>query len=255
MLSLKKKNVLITGAGGLLGSEFVNSIFNAGANCYAIDIDNQKLKKLKKKFSTKIHLDRLNLFNFDISNLKYLKSFYYNLKKKKIFIDVIINNAANNPPLTSKKNDSWENDINISLTSVKNIIEIFSKDMIKNKRGNIINIGSDLSIIAPDQKLYSHIKNFIKPVSYSVTKHGMVGITKYYASLLGKYNIRCNCLCPGGIKNNQDKNFIKKISKLIPLGRMANRDEYNGIIVFLCSDSSKYITGQNIIVDGGRSIL
>jgi NAD(P)-dependent dehydrogenase (short-subunit alcohol dehydrogenase family) len=255
MFNLIKKNILITGAGGLLGSEFVGSIINAGATCYAVDIDNKKLKRLKKKFVDIDQSNRLHLLNFDISNTKQVTYFYNRLKKKNIFVDVIINNAAFNPAPSPKKIDNWDNDIKISLTSVKNIIEKFSLDMIKNKKGNIINIGSDLSIIAPDQKLYSHIKNYIKPLSYSVTKHGIVGLTKYYASLFGKYNIRCNCLCPGGVKNKQDKNFIKKISRLIPIGRMANKDEYNGIIVFLCSDASKFITGQNIIADGGRSIL
>ena len=122
------------------------------------------------------------------------------------------------------------------------------------KKGVILNIGSDLSIIAPDQRLYSHL-NSLKPVTYSVVKHGIVGLTKYLASYWSSKNIRVNCLSPGGIYNKQDKNFTKKIKKLIPLNRMAHKNEYNEVIQFLCSDASSYMTGQNIIIDGGRTII
>ena len=97
--------------------------------------------------------------------------------------------------------------------------------------------------------------NYKKPLSYSVVKHGILGITKYYAASLASYNIRVNCLSPGGIYNKQDKKFVKKIKQLIPLNRMANFDEYNGAIVFMCGDESKYMTGHNLIIDGGRSII
>ena len=92
-------------------------------------------------------------------------------------------------------------------------------------------------------------------MSYSAVKHGIVGITKYYAALLAKYNVRCNCLSPGGILNNQPKSFVNKLEKLIPLRRMAKKDEYIGAIQFLASDASQYMTGHNLIIDGGRSII
>ena len=126
--------------------------------------------------------------------------------------------------------------------------------MVKKRSGIILNISSDLSVIAPDQRLYDHL-NTEKPVSYSVIKHGLIGLTKYLAGYLANKNIRVNALSPGGIKNNQDKIFIKKIKSLIPLNRMAKINEYKEVIKFLCSDSSSYMTGQNIIVDGGRSII
>ncbi|WP_023649020.1 SDR family oxidoreductase [Candidatus Pelagibacter ubique] len=254
MFDLNDKNILITGAGGLLGGEFTKSLIQSGANCFVIDIDQKKINKLKARFNNE-ELNRFNEFNIDISNKNKLLKLNEHLNKKKIFINTIINNAANNPPPSIRNKDVWKDDLEISLTSVKNIIEIFSKNMINNKGGNIINIASDLSIIAPDQRIYSNIKNYTKPVSYSVTKHGIVGLTKYYASLLGKDNIRCNSLSPGGVFHNQNKNFVKKICRLIPLGRMANKKEYNGIIVFLCSDASEYMTGHNLIADGGRTII
>ena len=121
------------------------------------------------------------------------------------------------------------------------------------KGGNIINISSDLGIIAPDQRLYDHT-SFRKPVSYSVIKSGIIGMTKYTASYWAK-KIRCNALAPGGIFNNQNKIFLSKIKKLIPMNRMAKINEYNKTILFLASDASSYITGSIIVADGGRSII
>jgi NAD(P)-dependent dehydrogenase (short-subunit alcohol dehydrogenase family) len=120
--------------------------------------------------------------------------------------------------------------------------------------GNIINISSDLGIIAPDQRLYNHT-SFRKPVSYSVVKNGIIGLTKYTASYWAKNKIRCNALAPGGIKQNQNKIFLSKIRKLIPLNRMANPNEYNKTILFLASEASSYMTGSIVVCDGGRTII
>ena len=125
--------------------------------------------------------------------------------------------------------------------------------------GNIINIGSDLAVISPDQRIYqtsnqSYDESYKKPVSYSVNKHAIIGLTKYLATYwLGK-KIRVNCLSPGGVYNGQHEEFHQKVKKLIPLGRMANLDDYEGAILFLCSDSSSYMNGHNLVIDGGRTI-
>ena len=111
-------------------------------------------------------------------------------------------------------------------------------------------MSSDLGIIAPNQSIYGSKK---KPITYSVVKHGIIGFSKYLASYLSKYGIRSNALCPGGIKNKHDKKFVKKLTNLIPLGRMANITDYDGIILYLISDSSKYMTGSVVSVDGGRT--
>ena len=254
MFNVKNKNILITGAGGLLGSQFTKTLLAHGAICHAIDFDLQKLNKLKFSLRKNI-IKNLSVHNVDITNLTQINNLYNLLKKKNINIEVLLNNAANNFDLNNQKKNIWEEDINLNLTAVKNLINLFSKQMKKNKRGNIINIGSDLSIIAPDQRIYKDLNGYIKPLSYSVTKHGLVGMTKYYASLFAKHNIRVNCLCPGGIYNKQNLKFVKKLKNLIPLNRMAKIDEYNGAILFLCSDATNYMTGQNLIIDGGRTII
>jgi NAD(P)-dependent dehydrogenase (short-subunit alcohol dehydrogenase family) len=251
-LNLRNKSVIITGGNGFLGSQITNALLNEKANVYIIDI-----KKPKKKTSAKY-------FKSDITNEQDLKKILKFFKLKKIKIDVLINNAAiDYSPLKSKKNNFkleafpnnlWDKDISVSLKGSYLCTKIFGSYMSKFKKGSIINVSSDLGIIAPDQRIYKK-SGFIKPVTYSVVKHGIIGLTKYTASYWGEKNIRCNAIAPGGIYNNQDSSFVKKINQLIPLGRMAKKNEYNGLILFLCSDLSSYMTGSIIIADGGRTII
>ena len=130
----------------------------------------------------------------------------------------------------------------------------------RNDGGVILNIASDLSVIAPDQRIYHQDSlpdeiQAVKPITYSVIKHGLIGLTKYLASYWPEKGIRSNALSPGGVFVNQDEEFVTKISKLIPLGRMATNDEYVSAIQFLCSDASIYMNGHNLVIDGGRSII
>ena len=197
----------------------------------------------------------MHYFNCDITKINQIKNLKSKIKKLRIYVSVLVNNAAINPqPSQNSDNKNWEKSIDLGLSATKNMIETFVHDMIKNKDGNIINIGSDLSVIAPDQRLYENQKKY-KPISYSVVKHGIVGITKYYASLYANKKIRCNCLSPGGVYNNQNKKFVAKLISRIPMGRMAKKDEYKGSIQFLASEASDYMTGQNIVIDGGRSVI
>ena len=128
--------------------------------------------------------------------------------------------------------------------------------MVKKKGGNIVNISSDLGVISPNQDIYLNKgKRFsIKPVTYSVVKHGIIGLTKYTAVNWAQYNIRCNAMCPGGMENNQNKYFLKNIRKLIPLKRMGKFNEYNLSLLYLLSNASSYMNGHSLILDGGRSI-
>ena len=127
------------------------------------------------------------------------------------------------------------------------------------KQGVILNIGSDLSIIAPDQRIYQ-LDNTrsdlqpVKPVTYSVIKHGLIGLTKYLATYWRLEGVRVNALSPGGVHENQSPDFISKLTNLIPMGRLAEKHEYKSAVQFLCSEASSYMTGQNLIIDGGRSI-
>ena len=126
--------------------------------------------------------------------------------------------------------------------------------------GVILNIASDLSVIAPNQSLYKQANlpddmQAVKPVTYSVIKTGLLGLTRYLATYWAHKGVRCNALSPGGVYTGQDEEFVNRLQDLIPMGRMASVDDYQGAIQFLCSDASAYMNGQNIVMDGGRSII
>jgi NAD(P)-dependent dehydrogenase (short-subunit alcohol dehydrogenase family) len=130
--------------------------------------------------------------------------------------------------------------------------------MAKRKTGVIVNVASDLAVIAPDQRLYRveslrEDEQPVKPVTYSVVKSGLLGLTRYLATYWSKENIRVNAISPGGVLNGQPEVFLSRLKELIPMERMANRDEYQGAILFLCSDASSYMTGANLVIDGGRT--
>jgi NAD(P)-dependent dehydrogenase (short-subunit alcohol dehydrogenase family) len=252
MFDLKSKIIIITGGAGLLGSRMAMTIKEHGGIPIIFDNDKKKINKLKKK------INPAHFYIVDITKKKQIRDTITKVYKKFKKIDCLINNAGFNPKMSSKSNkfenfsiEQWNKEIQIGLTGSLLVTQEVVKKMINQKNGNIINISSDLGIIAPSQFLYE--KNNKKPVSYSVIKHGIIGFSKYLATYLADYNIRSNTLCPGGISNNQPRKFLNKIKKLIPLKRMAKVNDYDGIILYLCSDHSSYMTGSTIICDGGRS--
>ena len=257
MYDLKSKAIIITGGAGLLGSRIVKIILEHGGIPIIFDNDKVKINKLKKILKEKINL--VHFYKVDITKKKQLKNVINRIHKKFKKIDCLINNAGFNPKLGQKNNkfenfsiEQWNKEIQIGLTGSLIVTQEVVKKMIKQKNGNIINISSDLGIIAPSQFLYED--NEKKPISYSVVKHGIIGFSKYLSTYLAEYNIRSNTLCPGGISNYQPKKFVNKIKKLIPLKRMAEINDYDGIILYLCSDYSSYMTGSVIVCDGGRSV-
>ena len=203
----------------------------------------------------------------DVTNLESIKFVLKSLKKQKLRIEILINNAAIDSKV-SKKNkfsndfrfenfslNQWNDEIKVGLTGTMLCSQVFGSEM-KNFGGVILNIASDLSVIAPNQSIYKSkfSKDSVKPITYSVIKHGLIGLTKYLATYWPNKKIRCNALSPGGVFNNQGKEFLSKVKIQIPLKRLAKRSEYRSAVQFLCSDASSYMTGQNLIIDGGRSI-
>tara|TARA_A100001011_G_scaffold273421_1_gene282780 strand:+ start:756 stop:1565 length:810 start_codon:yes stop_codon:yes gene_type:complete len=262
--NLKKKNIVITGAAGKLGFQHIEALLDVGANIVATDINLKNFQKFKKNKTKKYK--NLEFYKMDVTSEFSINNVLNLLKKKKKKIDVLINNACLNPDYTidfKKKTDLenfsldiWNKEISVGLTGAFLCSKLIGSYMKKNKNGGVIlNISSDLSVISPDQRLYFRkgVKNF-KPITYSVIKTGLIGLTRYLATYWANQKIRCNALSPGGIENKQDKNFKNKIKKLIPMGRMAKPDEYRSVLQFLCSDASNYLNGQNIVMDGGRSI-
>lgn len=263
--NLNNKTAIITGSAGLLGEEHAMALLDIGAKVILTDVNEKKLKtsynKLKKKYKKVIP------FVLDVTSIQSINKLNKYLKKKRIRINILINNAAIDSKFTktNKQNNfesfslsQWNNELSVGLTGAMLCSKIFGSEMVKTKGGVILNIASDLSVIAPNHNIYKTKnklqKDFFKPVTYSVIKTGLIGLTRYIATYWNSKNLRCNALSPGGVENNQKKEFKHKLKSLIPLGRMAQRNEYRGAIQFLCSNASKYMNGQNIIIDGGRSV-
>ena len=269
LFDLTGRVVIITGGGGLLGYQHAAAVGSAGAIPILLDINLKNLlgtQQLLMK-NENIHSE---IYECDITNLQSIESAFLEIKSKHTKIDVLINNAAQNPKIESSERNSfsrlekfpieqWDLEISVGLTGAFNCCKVFGYDMAKsNSGGAIINISSDLGVIAPDQRIYSQpnlASEFqpVKPVTYSVIKHGIIGLTKYLSTYWINQGVRCNVLSPGGVYDGQNEEFVEKLSSLIPMGRMAKKDEYRGAIIFLASDASSYLNGANLIMDGGRT--
>jgi NAD(P)-dependent dehydrogenase (short-subunit alcohol dehydrogenase family) len=202
----------------------------------------------------------------DISNEKDILQATFNQG----VIDILINNAALNPKFEDVQGSNssrfeeyplevYEKEISVGLTGAMLCSKHIGALMVKQGKGVILNIASDLSIIAPDQRIYEKPgvapeSQFKKPVSYSVIKSGLIGLTRYLATYWATSGVRVNALSPGGVFENQDPIFVENLTNLIPMNRMASIVDYKGAVQFLCSDASSYMTGQNIVIDGGRSV-
>jgi len=268
---LTGRNALITGGAGLLGTEHARAILYANGNVILWDLDSELLLQTSDKLKSEFGENRITIEVIDATDESHIQNGIDNLVENDIEIDILINNVAANPKysknvsssdfsrLENFKLDDWNKEISIGLTSAFLCSKIIGARMAKRRKGIILNISSDLSVIAPDQRLY-RIATLepelqpVKPVTYSVIKAGLVGLTRYLATYWNEEGIRVNSLSPGGIFDNQPEVFVRKVSNLIPLGRMANKEEYQSAVQFLCSDASSYMTGQNIVIDGGRSI-
>jgi len=268
---LEGRTALITGAAGLLGEEHVYALLECGSNIVITDVNNDRLLSLNAKLTKEFGKERINCLTMNVSDHSDVSDVAEKIKSKNIRIDILINNAAINPKVNKDATiessrlenfslEQWNFELSVGLTGALICSKIFGSSMAQDKKGGVIlNVASDLSIISPDQRLYRNEDlqadmQPVKPITYSVIKSGLIGLTKYLATYWANDNIRCNALSPGGIFNEQGQQFVDRLSQLIPLGRMANRNEYRSAIQFLCSDASSYMTGQNIVIDGGRSV-
>lgn len=268
LFDLSGRVAVITGGGGLLGGEAGNAIAAAGGIPVSLDIKPDRAEARARAQAREFGVDASAVLA-DITRESDVGKALAVVLKRYGRLDILINNAANDPkfePGTGKNLsrlellpiDRWNSDIAVGLTGAFLCSRIFGTEMSRRRRGVIINIASDLAVIAPDQRLYrkpglGKNRQPAKPVTYSVVKHGLLGLTRYLATYWAENGIRVNALSPGGVHTNQSSEFVRRLVNLIPLGRMATRTEYHGAIVFLSSDASAYMTGQNLIVDGGRT--
>lgn len=256
---LNGKTVIITGGAGLIGSAFSKACVESNANLVIVDIDEKKGNDLIDTIKAETKNENIVFQRCDITNIRDIEHLIDIILEKFGTIDALVNNAYPRNKNYGKVfeevtfNDFCEN-VNMHLGGYFLITQQVAKTMIKQKHGNIINMASIYGFAAPRFEVYGDTK-MTMPVEYAAIKGGIITLTKYLASYLGKYNIRVNAVSPGGVYDGQPENFVDAYSKKVVLGnRMANADDLTDVLIFLLSDGSKYITGQNMIVDGGWNL-
>jgi NAD(P)-dependent dehydrogenase (short-subunit alcohol dehydrogenase family) len=269
IFSLDGKVVVVTGATGLLGRKHVEAIAAYGGTPVILDLLQNRVEELADKINQKYSVNASG-FSVDITDELEIKNNCARLIEKYGKIDGLVNNAANNPKVeeSSEKNFSrlenfplnvWNQDIAVGLTGAFLCAKHYGYIISQNSEGgSIVNISSDLGLIAPDQRLYAQTgvpdeKQSVKPVTYSVVKTGIIGLSRYLATYWAEKNVRCNAMCPGGVENEQPEAFIKEVSSRIPMNRLAKTDEYQGTLIWMLSDASSYLNGAILIVDAGRT--
>jgi NAD(P)-dependent dehydrogenase (short-subunit alcohol dehydrogenase family) len=234
-----------------------------------LDLESTPVKKLAKDLKDRYHVSAAGM-TVDITDEDSVAMNCKQLVEEFGSIYGLVNNAANNPKVedSDKKNfsrlenfplDVWNQDVAVGMTGAFLCAKHYGNAIAKNSNGgSIVNISSDLGLIAPDQRLYlkeniSAEKQSVKPVTYSVVKAGLIGLTRYLSTYWADKKVRCNALCPGGVENGQPVDFLREVFSRIPMGRLAQPNEYQGILVFMLSPASSYLNGAIIPVDGGRS--
>ncbi len=270
--NLSGKTALITGAAGLLGIEHAAALLESGAQVVLTDIGEAALLSAHTNLAQNFDATKIITKVMDVTNPQRVHVVAEELWADGLRIDILVNNAAIDPKVKGDQGvletsrlenfplDQWELQVAVGLTGAFLCSQVFGAAMAKDGKGGVIlNIASDLSVFSPDQRLYrkqglTDDAQPVKPVTYSVIKAGLIGLTRYLATYWADKNVRCNALSPGGVYNGQGDEFVQRLSSLIPLGRMASRDEYHAAVQFLCSDASSYMNGQNVVMDGGRSV-
>lgn len=265
LFDVKSEIVVLTGVSGQLGLEYAKTFLERGSVVIGLDInDIPNDHSIKLNFS-----DRYHFFQVDITKKKELVTCSKNVLEKIGIPTVLINNAALDSPPSSTASDngpfeeypetSFDKVMDVNVKGVFLCCQVFGSIMAKHLNGSIINVSSIYGLLSPDQSLYQYRRDrgeqFFKPVAYSVSKSSILNLTRYLAVYWAKKNVRVNSITIAGVFNSQDSEFLNNYNSRIPIGRMANQDEYNGSMVYLASKASKYMTGSNLVIDGGWTAI
>lgn len=269
IFDLSGRTALVTGGAGLLGPQHAAALAALGAKVYIGDIAEERADAAAREVIAETGNDQVKGLYLDVIDASQIEDVSTTIDS----VDILINNAAIDAKVSAAPGlangtrleifplEQWRLEIDVGLTGAMLCSRTFGAAMASRGHGVILNIASDLSVIAPDQRLYrqpglsEESQQPVKPVTYSVIKHGLIGLTKYLATYWARQGVRVNALSPGGVFHNQSEDFVRRLSDLVPMGRMARVDEYRSAVQFLCSDASSYMNGQNVVIDGGRSVL
>lgn len=261
LFSLREKVAVVTGALGLLGKQHCYALAEAGASVVVTDLNEIECAK----FASSLPGLAMGI-GADITQKKSVKDFKDKILSNYGKLDILVNNAAINDkfedPLTALEESKFENypveifkkSLDVNVTGMFLCSQVLGSEMANKGYGSIINVASTYGIVAPDQSIYINERGeqtFYKSASYPVTKGAVISFTRFLAAYWGTKGVRVNTLSPGGVKDNQEEFFVKNYSAKTPLGRMAHPTDYKGALIFLASDASSYMTGANLIVDGG----
>ena len=262
--NLKDKVVLITGATGLLGSQYAECLAQNNANLILCDIDEKKVITKADYLQEKYQIKAIGL-SCDVRNKSSIEDSVESGVEHFGKLTSVINNAAATGEFLLKRGevftnladfdlDVWDETIKTNLSGPFLVAQAVEKHLKKNKGGSVINISSTYGVVGPDHRIYEGL-DFNSAVAYAASKAGIHGLTRWLSTYWGKYDIRVNSMVPGGVYNNHDPIFVERYSERTPLGRMADKEDMPGMILYLVSDMSKYCTGQQYFVDGGWTAI
>ncbi len=257
LFDLSGEVILQLGFTGPISKQFASVFAESGCTLILGDINESEGAKITE--SLKKVNDKIEYIKIDVANEQDVKKMVEYIEKKYKKVSVLVNTFSKRPSDFNKTfEDStmqcWNEVMEVNLSAMYMVCREISKLMIKQKDGSIINIASFLGVVAPDNRVYGD-SGLNSPAIYSTSKSGVIGLTRYLAAYLGKYNIRVNCISPGGVNpGTVEKGFDERYSNKVPLGRMGDMDDMKGPVIFLASRASKYVNGHNLVVDGGFTV-
>lgn len=256
---LDNKIAIITGGYGYLGKYFTEALLEAGSTVIIAGRDLEKCKNIIKEMKEKNSEYSIECLEIDISNTESIKKCFKKAYMKFKKIDILVNNAvySKSNTLEDMTDEEWNYGIDGTLSSTFRCVREVTPYMKKQKEGNIVNISSMYGMVSPDFKIYKNDLKLSNPPNYGAAKSGVIQLTKYCAVYLAKYGIRVNCISPGPFPSydvQKNEEFVDRLSSKVPIGRIGKPGELKGALIFLASEASSYITGHNLMVDGGWTI-
>ena len=266
--SLEGRVAIVTGGAGLLGVRHAEAVAAAGGVPVLADIRGSDAEARAAEVAAATGVPAIGV-QCDITRPESVEGLLKTVMDRLGRVDILVNNAANNPKVEAPGQDfsrlerfsleQWNADVAVGLTGAFLCARIIGGALAKQKRGVIVNISSEYGVIAPDQRLYrkeelADDEQPVKPVTYSVVKAGLHGLTLYLATYWAESGVRVNTISLGGVESGQPATFLERASAKIPMGRMAQPHDFQGALVYLCSDAAAFVTGANLVVDGGKTI-